>query len=120
MAGSHVTPRPPPLSGPLALSLRFDTDLSSAAQRYLLLLLHTAPFLRITTNSSHPCASRGWAILPVKRLDSYFFLEPVAELTIASTKNPFGLMASLRVRTGFMASHAAVSPLLNDLPAIAP
>jgi hypothetical protein len=30
-------------------------------------------------------------------------LEPVAELTIASTKNPLGLMASLGIPMGFMA-----------------
>jgi hypothetical protein len=32
------------------------------------------------------------------------FLEPAAELKIASTKNPLGLMASLGVSMGFMAS----------------
>jgi hypothetical protein len=35
-------------------------------------------------------------------------LEPVAELTIASKKNPLDLMASLGIPMGFMASLEAV------------
>jgi hypothetical protein len=42
----------------------------------------------------------------------------VAELTIASTKNPLGLMASLGVPMGFMASLGDVWKVLNDVTAI--
>jgi hypothetical protein len=43
----------------------------------------------------------------------------VAELTIASKKNPLDLMASLGIPMGFMASHGAVWQVLNDVAAIA-
>jgi hypothetical protein len=46
-------------------------------------------------------------------------LEPVAELTIASTKNPLGFMASLGDSKGFMASREVVWKVLNDVTAIA-
>jgi hypothetical protein len=46
-----------------------------------------------------------------------FQLEPLAELMIASTKNPLGPMASLGVPMGFMASHGAVWQVLNDMAA---
>jgi hypothetical protein len=45
--------------------------------------------------------------------------EPVAKLTIASTKNPLGFMASLEVSKGFMASPGVVWKVLNDVTAIA-
>jgi hypothetical protein len=44
----------------------------------------------------------------LKANDKRSYLEPAAESAIASTKNPLGLMASLGVPKGFMASHGAV------------
>jgi hypothetical protein len=44
----------------------------------------------------------------LKANDKRSYLEPVAESTIASTKNPLGLMASLGIPMGFVASLGAV------------
>ena len=44
----------------------------------------------------------------VERKQPKPFQEPVAELTIPSTKNPLSLMASLGIPMGFMATLGAV------------
>src|SRR5260221_1890248 len=64
-----ISPPPHPRSDPLALSpcLRFETNLSFAPHRHLLLLLHTPPFPRGQTNSFQTGASTGLATLPGTR-----------------------------------------------------